>query len=99
MKGIGNYRSTERRVGTLLTVQADRASIRFLDGQTFAMPVAPFVRANVRPGERFSLVTTYEGKRVVDVKVERSEARLGSVLSAPLPKVQMRDGVKVVTRR
>lgn len=99
MKGLGNYRSSERRIGTLLSVQGNRADARFLDGQVFAMPLAPFSMAGVRPGERFVLVTSYEGKRVVDVKVERNEARLGSVLSAPLPKVQVRDGAKLTTRR
>lgn len=106
MKGIGNYRfperrtSIERRVGTLLSIQGGRASVRFLDGQVFAMPAAPFTAAQVMAGESFVLVTTYEGKRVADVKVARNEARAGSSLAVPLPKVQIRDdNGKLTTRR
>ena len=107
MKGVGNYRfaerrsSTERRVGTLLSIQGNRASVRFLDGQVFAMPAEPFALAQVRVGDRFVLVSVYEGKRLREAKVERNDARPASPLftTPPLPKVQVRDNGKVVTRR
>jgi len=105
VKGIGNYRfaerrsTSERRVGTLVSLQGDRASARFLDGQVFSFPAKLFEAASVRLGDKFALVTVYQGKRVVDVRVERNEARPGALLVAPLPKVQVKDNGKVTTRR
>lgn len=105
MKGLGNYTAdrrsatTERRVGMLVSMQGDRASVRFMDGQAFSLPMHLFVAASVRPGEKFVLVTVYQGKRVADVKVEKNEARPGSLLLTPLPKVQVKDNGKVTTRR
>lgn len=105
MKGIGNYTAdrrsstTERRVGMLVAMQGDRASVRFMDGQAFSLPSRLFVAASVRPGDKFVLVTVYEGRRVADVRVEKNEARPGALLLTPLPKVQVKDNGKVITRR
>ena len=105
MKGIGNYRfaerrsTIERRVGTLLSVQGNRASVQFLDGQVFSVPSNLFGPVGVRTGDKFVLITVYEGKRIIDVKAEKNEARSGSLLTMPLPKVQVRDNGKLTTRR
>lgn len=105
MKGIGNYRfaerrsTSERRVGCLVSFQGNRASARFLDGQVFSLPAKLFEAASVRLGDKFVLVTVYDGSRVSDVRVEKNEPRPGALLVAPLPKVQVKDNGKVTTRR
>jgi len=107
VKAIGNYRSLEsieRRVGTVLSLHGTRANVRFLDGQIRAMPVDLFRAAGVREGEHFVLVMVFVGSRVKSARVERSDARTGAPVSAmaprpTMPKIMVRDGLKVTTRR
>jgi hypothetical protein len=88
----------ERRAGTLYEIQGDRARVRWLDGQLGALPLAPFRTLSIAPGDPFVLVTVYRGSQVASVRIERSGTR-PAVIDRPLPKVVMRDGIKLTTRR
>jgi len=106
--GIGNYRrlpqpqqqklTQERRTGMVLSARGDRVSVRWLDGQLHAFPLAPFRTLGIVPGDPFVMVTVFQGRNVVDVRIERTGSR-PAVVERPLPKVVMRDGVKLTTRR
>lgn len=90
--------SIERRVGVVLSVQGPRANVQFLDGTIMAMPSAALQPAALKHGDRFVLVTTYRGRKPVDVKMERSDAR-PALGTKPMPKVMVREGLKMSTRR
>jgi len=108
-KNIGNYRTLpqpkretmERRVGQLLTLQP-RLNVRWIDGELGTLPpgaVAAFQRVGVVPGDAFALVKVVRGREVVDVRVERTSARPAIVSRDALPKVMVRNGLKLSTRR
>lgn len=110
VKNIGNYRTLpqqkretfQRRVGQLLSLQPDRLTVRWIDGKLGTLPagaVAAFQRVGIIPGDSFALVTVFRGREVVDVRVERTSARPAIVSRDALPKVMMRDGLKLTTRR
>jgi len=65
----------------------------------FSVPSSLFGPVGIRTSDKFVLITVYEGKRIIDVKAEKNEARSGSLLTMPLPKVQVRDNGKLTTRR
>lgn len=107
MKGLGNYRSvaaqpstsTERRLAQLVLFQGPRASVRFIDGSTYSMPSVPLRKLGLVPGGLFILVIDYRGRDITNVRVElQKEARGASPLRA-IPKVMVRDGLKLTTRR
>ena len=81
MKGVGNYSSglqprTERMPAQLVVYHGNRAAVRFHDGLTRSMPAEPLHKLNLKSGDRFMMVTTYRGPRVVNVQVELfNEAR------------------------
>jgi hypothetical protein len=54
----------------------------------------------MREGDTFVLVAEYQGKRVLAVRVERQgEARPNVPMEKERPKVMVRSGMKVTTRR
>lgn len=107
MKGIGNYRqvpqqpvaSTERRLAQLAVVQGPRAAIRFIDGSTYSMPYEPLRKIGVTPGGMFMLITEYRGRDVVSVRVELQGEARGAAPGRAQPKIMVRDGLKLTTRR
>lgn len=106
MKGaIGNYRqlqqplTTERRLAQLTVIQGPRASIRFIDGTSYSMPSAPLQKIGVKPGGMFMLVTEYRGRDIVSVRVELQGEARGAAPTRAQPKVMVRDGLKLTTRR
>lgn len=111
VKNIGNYRTVpqpkretvERRVGTLLSLQPGRLTVRWLNGALESLPpgaTAAFQRVNVVPGDVFAMLTVRRGRDVVDVRIERTSARPAIVARPPGPtKVMIRDGLKLTTRR
>lgn len=108
MKGIGNYRqiqaapvvSTERRRAQLVLITGPRASIRFVDGMTYAMPYEPLKKLGLVAGDVFMIITEYRG-REPHVRVERiAEARETQPVAPKTgPKVMVRNGLKLTTRR
>jgi hypothetical protein len=105
VKGLGNYRqiapaaSTERRLAQIATFQGPRAAIRFIDGSTYSMPSEPLRKLGLVPGGMFVLITEYRGKTIVSVRVERQGEARGAAPGRAQPKVMVRDGMKVTTRR
>lgn len=104
MKGIGNYRelprtTVERRVAQLALVHGPRASIRFIDGTMYTMPLAPLAALGIKPGDTFALVTRYQGKKVLDVKIEPTARPNAPSGARPRAKVYVRDGIKITTRK
>ena len=105
MKGLGNYRqvapatSTERRLAQVATYQGPRAAIRFIDGTTYSMPSEPLRKLGLAVGSMFVLITEYRGRDVASVRVERQGEARGAAPRRTPPKVMLRDGLKVTTRR
>ena len=107
MKGLGNYRfqrgpaaqNIERRLGVLLMYRGPKAVVRFHDGSTYAIPAAPLKKIGVVPEERFRMIVVREGGEVREVRVERLAAARPPRVGQAMPKVQMRDGRKLTTRK
>lgn len=107
MKAIGNYRQSqasapivERRLAQVVVFQGPRAYVRTLDGDTHTMAAESLRRLSMREGDTFVLVAEYQGKRVLAVRVERQgEARPNVPMEKERPKVMVRSGMKVTTRR
>lgn len=105
MKGLGNYRfhrgapNIERTPAVLLSYRGHRAVVRFHDGTTYAIPAAPLKKIGVTPTQRFRLITVREGGEVRDVRVERMPEARPARQRATTPKVQVREGRKLTTRK
>lgn len=105
MKAIGNYRvqpviSNDRRLAQIVMMTGPRASIRFIDGTTYAMAAEPLRKVGLVSGDMFILITEYRGREVAGVRVERqAPVRGGTPTERAAPKIMVRDGLKVTTRR
>lgn len=90
----------ERRPGVLLALHGARAAVRWLDGSTYAIPGKPFHDIAMAPGSRFVMVTKRRhGGAVVDIVVERVADPRGVTGRNPTPKMYVRDGRVVRTRK
>lgn len=103
MKGIGNYsqlaQQVERQTGTLVASQGPRSTITLMGGMTYSVPTEPFRKADVKPGERFVMLTTRVNGRVVSCVVSKPPAARPPLDRRQTPKVYVREGERVVTRR
>lgn len=105
MRGLGNYKlppprpTIERKIGNLLVYQGSQAVVRFLDGQAYGLPAELMRRLEITPGERFVMEVVRVGRDVVDVRVERAPVTRPALGRMLTPKVQVRDGKKLTTRR
>jgi hypothetical protein len=106
MKGLGNYRQLqapkkviERRLAQLIVFHGPRASIRYIDGTTYAMPAAPLQKLGLLPEETFVLVIEWSGRNPVSVTAERRPEARGAAPARSQPKVMVRRGLKLTTRR
>lgn len=108
MKGLGNYRfhpkaapreNIERIPAWLLGYRGDRALVRFHDGTAYSIPADPLKKIGVEPEQRFLLLITRVNGVVREYRVEAlappRPPRPGSVM----PKVVVRDGKKMTTRK
>lgn len=102
MKGFGNYRfapQVERKPATLLVYRGSKAVVRFHDGTTYAIPSQPLRKISVKPEERFVMMITRVAGKVQEVRVEPlAEARPARIMRA-MPKVVVKDGKKLITRK
>lgn len=92
MKGVGNYSNglqsrVERMPAQLVVYHGDRAAVRFHDGMTRSMLGEPLRKLNLKSGDRFMMVTTYQGPRIVNVQIE--------LFNEPRPAIATRAGAKV----
>lgn len=102
MKRLGNYSNpprVERRPAVVVIYQGNRAHIRFHDGQTYGMPSEPLRKAGIAEGGTFFVVTTWVGKVPVESRVEPPSAPRGRAEKRTTPKVMVKDGAKLVTRK
>lgn len=102
MKRLGSYSSpprVERRPAVVVVYQGGRAHIRFHDGQTYGMPAESLRSAGIPEGGMFFMVTTWVGKVPVESHVEAPSAPRAPMDKRSTPKIMVRDGSKVVTRK
>jgi hypothetical protein len=102
MKGLGNYRfqrQEERKPVTLLSYRGAQALVRLHNGSTFAIPAKPLKALNIEPQTRFLLIIVRCGKRVEDIRVERFIEARPARAKAVTPKILMKDGRRLITRR
>ena len=101
MKGLGNYRfghSVERKPGVLMMYRGGKAVVRFHNGSTYALPAESMKKLGLEPDMRFILVVVRDGKSVIEVRVELTEARPARPRQTT-PRVYHRDGQKLITRK
>lgn len=102
MKRLGSYSNplrVERRPAVVVIYQGNRAHIRFHDGQTYGMPAEPLRKAGIAEGGMFFVVTTWSGKVPVESRVEPPSAPRAALEKRATPKVMVKDGAKLTTRR
>jgi hypothetical protein len=107
VKGLGNYRfqrsvpepRIERRPAILMMYRGQVAVVRFHDGQTYSIPAAPLKKIGVEPTQRFRLLIIRLGGQVQDVRVEPLVQPRPARAMQTMPKVQVRDGRKMTTRK
>jgi hypothetical protein len=83
--------NVERRLGIVLTKNGRGVSVRFRDGATYSMPLAPFASQGVEVGQSFVLVLTYAGRNLQDVRVELPTVARPAAEHRMTPKIQVRD--------
>jgi hypothetical protein len=102
VKRLGSYSSPpriERRPAAVVVYQGNRAHIRFHDGQTYAMPSEPLKKIGVSEGDTFFVVTTWAGKVPLESRVELLAEPRARLEKRATPKVMVRDGAKLSTRK
>ena len=105
MKGLGNYSTAnkpteERRVGKLVMYRADRAMIEFPGALSYGITAVPFRAAGIAEGEHFVLIVHRLRGAIIDVpRVEKHAAARPPIDRKATPKVLVRDGRKLSTRR
>lgn len=102
MKGLGNYadgRRVERKPARLVSYQGSRAHIRFHDGTTYAIPSEPLRKLAVKEGGPFFVVTTWAGAMPIDMRVELPAPAREPTGRMRTPKMYVRDGRRLVTRK
>jgi hypothetical protein len=82
--------NVERRPGLVLAKNGRGVSVRFRDGTTYSMPLAPFEAQGIETGQNFVLVLTYAGRTLQGVRVEPTIARPAAE-HRTTPKIQVRD--------
>ena len=102
VKGLGNYRfasSEERRAAILLQYRGLQALIRFHNGPTFAIPAKSLREMDIKPQTRIIIIIKRLGKKIQDIRVESyPEARPARPKGAT-PKIMLRAGRRLITRR
>lgn len=103
MSGLGNYRQTkdqvERKPGRLLSLKGAKAIVRFHDGMTYGLPAAPFRRLGIAQEGHFTLVIRRAGKTIVEIRVEPLARARPSRPRQATPKVYLRNGRRLATRK
>jgi hypothetical protein len=83
----------------LLKYKGSQALVRFHNGSTFSIPAKPLKAIGVEPETKFLLIVTRLGKEVQGIRVERfAEARPPRPKGAT-PKIMLRAGRRLITRK
>lgn len=111
MKGWGNYRfqrkkrkkraqpNTERTLGVLLKYRGSKAIVRFHDGASYSIPSKALKKIGVKPGDRFRLIIIRLSGAIQDIRVETMPEARPPMRPRAMPKVVMREGRKLTTRK
>lgn len=102
MRGYGNYRfapQVERKPARLILYRGPRAVVRFHDGLTHAIPAKPLRKLDIQPEQLFMLIITRVAGDVRDVRVEPIADARPAQHAATTPKVVVRQGRKLITRK
>lgn len=108
MKGWGNYRfqkrsknapNIERTPGVLLRYRGSKAIVRFHDGASYSIPSAPLKKIGVKAGDRFRMIVVRIQGAVQDIRVESMPEARPPMQPRAMPKVVVRDGKKLTTRK
>lgn len=104
VQGLGSYSATpqartDRRPAVVVKYHASRAHIRFHDGTTYTMPADPLIRLGVPEKGTFFVVTAWVGKEPVDSRIELPAPSRPAGEKRDTPKIVVRDGRKLITRR
>lgn len=83
----------------MLSYRGPKAIVRFHDGNTYSIPAKPLKDIGVQEGQRFRLIIARVAGAVQDVRVERLAAPRPARVVQAMPKVQVRDGRKLTTRK
>ncbi len=79
--------------------RGQQAVVRFHNGATYALPAKAFRKLNVVEGERFVFLVSRVADKVVEVRVERAPEARPSIEKGDDPKIMLRAGRRVVTRK
>lgn len=79
--------------------RGDKAVVRFHNGTTYALPAEPLRKVGIQPQGRFVLLVTRVGGDVSDISVEPPPKARPPMPRRPTPKVMVKDGRKLITRR
>lgn len=105
MKGLGNYRELpaapqiERQHGTVVAYQGPRATVAIRGGQVYSMMSEPLRKAGVVEGGPFVMSTTRVAGRIVEVKVQAPTEARPPMPRRGTPKVYLKDGQRMSTRK
>lgn len=104
MKAIGNYRAAtpteERRVGEVVLFKGNRAMVRFPGTLAFSMPADDFRRLGITEGQHFVLIVRrLRGAVLERPRIEPHAPARPVIDRKATPKVMVRDGRKLATRR
>lgn len=104
MKGIGNYRAPapteERRVGKVVMFKGNRAMVQFPGTLAFSMPADDFRQRGIVEGQHFVLIVRrLRGAVVERPRIEAHASARPMIDRKATPKVMVRDGKKLATRR
>ncbi len=83
----------------VMLLTGPRASVRFVDGSIQSIPSEPLRKLGLVEGGMFHMTITRRGKDVIDVRVELPKETRPVIAGRPMPKVMMRNGLKMTTRR
>jgi len=76
-----------------------KAVVRFHNGTTYALPAEPMKKVGIKKGGRFVLLVTRSAGNVVEVRIEPPPRARPPLPRRPTPKVVVKDGRKLITRR
>lgn len=102
---MGSYVATpaavieQRRPVTVLGYRGSRASVRFHDGTTYAVPSAPLLALGVKEGERVVMIVSTATQRVVGVRYELFADARPAQERRGTPRIYARHGRALVRRQ
>jgi len=73
--------------------------VAYHNGQTYSMPSEPLKKLLLAAGDPFFVIITWESGNIRDVRAERPAPRREDVRPVTMPKIMVKEGRRVQTRR